>query len=248
VFCWHFAVMNSPRLQYQQGDHVCTLYSTREEQLAAAVAYIRAGLGRGERCLYVCCEHTPDEFREGLREAGIDVDAEQARGALILLTRHDGHLKGGFFDPDKMINMLYAAVKDAIDAGFAGLCAAGDMSWLLDQAPGSERIAEYEARLNDFYPSSRALGLCLYNRNRLPPETLDHGLATHPHVRLDGNILLDNPFYEVPDEAARRKPDRSALAGKLQWLKVALAQFVAGNPQGQPASVPAGRRGTSVPK
>src|SRR5689334_5937658 len=73
-----------------------------------------------------------------------------------------------------MIHMLHAAVKDALDAGFAGLCAAGDMSWLLDEADGSERIAEYEARLNEFYPSSRALGLCLYNRNRLPAATLDH--------------------------------------------------------------------------
>jgi len=60
-------------MQYQQGDHVCTLYSTRDEQLHAAIDYLRGGLARGERCLYVCCEHTPDEFRAGLRDAGIDV-------------------------------------------------------------------------------------------------------------------------------------------------------------------------------
>jgi hypothetical protein len=81
-----------------------------DEQLASAVEYIR----------------------DGLRTAGIDVEAEEARGALLLLTKHDGHLSGGYFDPDKMITMLHAAVKDALDAGFAGLCAAGDMSWLLD--------------------------------------------------------------------------------------------------------------------
>lgn len=193
------------RINYQQGDHVCTLYSTRDEQLAAAVAYIRGGLDRGERCLYVCCEHSPDEFRAGLKAAGIDVETEEARGALLLLTKHDGHLKGGTFDPDAMISMLHAAVKDALDAGFSGLCAAGDMSWLLDEAPGSERIAEYEARLNAFYPTSRALGLCLYNRNRLPPATIDHGIATHPHVRIADSILLENPFYEDPATAMTRR-------------------------------------------
>lgn len=224
----------SPRMQYRQGDHVCTLYTTREEQLATAVEYLRAGLGRGERGLYVCCEHTPDEFRDGLRAAGIDVDAEEARGALLLLTKHDGHLAGGSFDPDKMIGMLGAAVKDALDAGFAGLCAAGDMSWLLDEAEGSERIAEYEARLNDFYPSSRALGLCLYNRNRLPGATLDHGLATHPHVRMEGNILLDNPFYEHPEAAAQRRGDGGAVGGKLGWLKSALASLLAGSAAPEP--------------
>ena len=218
----------SPRMQYRQGDHVCTLYSNRDEQLAAAVEYIRGGLSRGERCLYVVCEHTPDEFRDGLRKAGIDVDAEEWRGALLLLTKHDGHLSGGYFDPDKMITMLHAAVKDALDAGFAGLCAAGDMSWLLDEADGSERIAEYEARLNNFYPSSRALGLCLYNRDRLPAATLDHGLATHPHVRIEGNLLLDNPFYEEPERAVARKATLGeVLQSKLEWLKLAIAHVTA---------------------
>lgn len=222
-------------MQYQQGDHVCTLYSNRDEQLAAAIEYLRGGLSRGERCLYVCCEHTPDEFREGLRAAGIDVAAEEARGALILITKHEGHLNGGCFDPDKMITMLHGAVKDALDAGFSGLCAAGDMSWLLDEADGSDRIAEYEARLNAFYPSSRALGLCLYNRNRLPAATLDHSLATHPHVRLEGNILLDNPFYEEPQKAASRRTDGSGLLAKLEWLKSALAGLVGGGATPQPA-------------
>jgi len=231
---------HSARIQYQQGDHVCTLYNNRDEQLAAATEYIRGGLDRGERCLYVCCEHTPDEFRDGLRAAGIDVDAEEARDALLLLTKHDGHLKGGSFDPDKMITMLYGAVTDALDAGFAGLCAAGDMSWLLDEADGSHRIAEYEARLNAFYPTSKALGLCQYNRNRLPPTTLDHCLATHPNIRIEDNILLDNPFYEAPEEAASRKSDGSGLGAKLDWLKSAIANLFASKVP-EPVPVPVRR-------
>jgi hypothetical protein len=233
------AMSISPRIQYRQGDHVCTLYSNRDEQLEAAVEYIRGGLARGERCLYVVCEHSPDEFRDGLRASGIDVDAEEARGALLLLTKREGHLKGGCFDPDAMITMLHAAVKDALDAGFAGLCAAGDMSWLLDEADGSERIAEYEARLNAFYPSSSALGLCLYNRNRLPAATLDHGLATHPHVRMDGNILLENPFYEAPEHAAARRADGSAIRAKLGWLKSSVAALMPGR-SAEPPAVGAG--------
>ena len=209
--------------------------------MASAVAYISGGLSRGERCLYVCCEHAPDEFRDGLRKGGIDVDAEEARGALLLLTKEDGHLKGGCFDPDKMIGMLHGAVKDALDAGFAGLCAAGDMSWLLDEADGSERIAEYETRLNAFYPSSRSLGLCLYNRTKLPAATLDHSLATHPHVRVDGNLLLENPFYEAPEQAAVRKSDGGALAKKLDWLTAAVASLLAPAPAPEPVVAPARR-------
>jgi hypothetical protein len=203
------------RLVYVQGDHVCALYTTPEEQLAAAVDYIRQGLARGERCLYVVGEHDLTTFRDALAAGGIDVPAEEARGALILVTKHDAHLKGGAFDPRAMIDLLETAVNDALGAGFTGLCAAGDMNWVLDEAPGTERLAEYEAELNDFYRSSRALGLCLYRRN-LPNVVLDHCLATHAAVRVGGQILLTNPFYELPEIARTRVADPAAAEAKVQ--------------------------------
>lgn len=209
------ALVPGQRIHYQQGDHICTLYGDAHQQLQAAIEYIKGGLSRDERCLYVCCEHDIPDFREALRQAGIDVEREEGRGALVLLTRHDGHLKGGSFDPQRMIAMLDVAVKDALDAGFKGLCAAGDMSWVLDEAPGTEKLAEYEALLNRFYREHKALGLCLYNRRTIPPALLDHGLATHPVVRVDGPILLTNPFYEAPETAAGRAPDLARVSEKI---------------------------------
>jgi len=206
---------------FHQGDHVCALYLTPEEQLAAAVEYIRGGLSRGERCFYVCCEHTLDKFRAALKQGGIDVDAEEARGAILLATKDSGHLEGGKFDPEKMIALLEQAVKDALSAGFKGLCAAGDMNWVLDGVPGTERLVEYEARLNRFYESSHALGLCLYNLRTMPPESIDHCLATHKFVRIEGPILLSNPFYELPEEAFSRTARPDEVAGKLQIIYAA---------------------------
>ena len=208
-----------PRLVYQQGDHVCTLYTTPEEQLTAAIEYIRGGLARGERCLYICCEHDVEQFRRALTDAGIDADAAEQRTALILLTKQDGHLKGGAFDPAAMLGTLAAAVSDALAAGFAGLCAAGDMTWLLDEAPGSDRIVEYESQLNHFYKSNRALGLCQYNRKTLPAAFLDHCLATHQHIRVDGPILLSNPFYEEPEVAMVRTAHPEGVNQKIESLR-----------------------------
>lgn len=207
------------RIVYQQGDHVCTLFSSPDEQLAAAVEYIRQGLDCDERCLYVCGEQTPDEFRGALRAGGIDVARAEARGALVLLTKETGHLEGGSFDASRMIGMLSKAVEDAIKDGFTGLCAAGDMTWLLDEAPGSEQLAEYETRLNQFYQTHRALGLCQYNRSRLPATFLDHGIATHPRIRIDGPILLVNPFYEVAEAAMHRKADVEGLDTRVDRLR-----------------------------
>jgi hypothetical protein len=209
-----------PRYVYQPGDHICTLYRSPEEQLRAAIEYIREGLERGERCLYICVEHDVATFRRALNVAGIDVLFEEARGAFVLRTKHDGHLKGGAFDPNAMIAMLEDAVQDALDDGFNGLCVGGDMTWLLDEAPGSEKIAEYEAALNHFFHSHRALGLCQYHRT-MPATVLDHCLATHPFVRIDGPTLLMNPFYEMPERAALRRAQPEDIERKLRHFETA---------------------------
>jgi hypothetical protein len=203
---------------YQQGDHVCTLFSSAEEQLSAAIEYIQQGLDRNERCLYICGEQTPDEFRAALERSGIDVAREEGRGALVLLTKETGHLKGGTFSASRMISMLKGAVEDALNDGFEGLRAAGDMTWLLDEAPGSEEIAEYEALLNHFFGNNRALGLCQYNRRKLPAAILDHGIATHPTVRMAGPILLTNPFYEPPEVAKTRVANGDEVATRIESL------------------------------
>jgi hypothetical protein len=121
---------------------------------------------------------------------------EEKRGALILITKCEGHLKGGGFGAAKMIEMLGGAVKDALDAGFAGLCTAGDMNWLRDDAPGSHEILEYEALLNHFFgdPTNKALGLCQYNRNTLPAKILDTCMATHKHTN-ESEHLMTRPRY-----------------------------------------------------
>ena len=159
------------RIVYQQGDHVCTLYESPAEQLRAAIEYIQGGLSRGERCLYVCGEHDIADFCRALKTAGVKVQHEQARGALILVTKHDAHLKGGTFDPAAMIDRLKTAVEEALAQGF--------------------------------------IGLCQYHRNKLPAAVLDHCMATHRYVRVDGPILLENPFHELPETAIRRiaRPD-----------------------------------------
>lgn len=209
---------SNPRVVYQQGDHVCTLYSTPEEQLAVATEYIRGGLDRGERCLYIVCEHDVTNFRNALRASGIDVDHEEGRGALVLLNKWQGHLEGGSFSAERMIGRLREAVKQALDDGFAGLCAGGDMSWTLDEAPGSEELVEYEFLLNAFYREHRALGLCLYNRRTLPSKTLDHGLATHSTIRIEGPILLNNPFYEKADALAMSRIALPDPAGRFDQV------------------------------
>ena len=118
-----------------------------------------------------------------------------------------------------MMTMLEAAADSALTDGFTGLRAAGDMSWLLDEAPGSERAVEYEAMMNEFYGNSRALGLCLYDRQRLHPLALESALRTHPAVMIGDQCSRDNPFYESPDVFFKRVDPRERFNWRLRQVR-----------------------------
>src|SRR6185295_18187608 len=189
--CDDWRMRRPSQARYQYGDHVCTLYGSRAEQLGAAIEFVRAG---------------------------IDADAEEARNALELITKHEGHLEGGAFDAARMIEMLAAALSEALATGFNGLRGAGDMTWLLDRAPGSHELLAYEALLNYFCANRPVILLCQYSREKLPPKILESCLATHPQVRVEAPRLLRNPFYEEPEQAMLRSRDGARIHDKLAQI------------------------------
>ena len=204
------------RQDYQQGQHICAIYDTREEQVAVAAAYIADGLRKRERCLYVAESRRDLElFRERLKFEGVDVGAVQEARALVMLTTDRAHLVDGRFDCERMLTMLNDALEAALNEGHAGLRTCGDMSWLLANPPGAHQVVEYEAVLNEFFRNVRGLGMCQYDRSRLPAGLLDHaGLAGHSSVVVE-NCHKTNPYY---GPASPSQPGDPSLEAKLTEL------------------------------
>jgi hypothetical protein len=205
--------------EFHQGQHICALYDTADEQRAVAAQYLADGLRRGERGLYVADSRAAlEQFRGALRVVGIDADAGVGAGALIEGTRDEVHLLGGHFDCERMLRLLNDAVESALNDGFTGLRTCGDMSWLLDAAPGSDQVVEYEALLNQFFQGVRAAGMCQYDRRRLSANMIDHALATHSTATIDGQHKV-NPFYQPPSIAASRTAQPVDVPWKLSELR-----------------------------
>ena len=203
---------------FHQGQHICAIYDTQEEQLAVAVAYVVDGLFKHERCLYVADSPARlDEFRHGLRVARIDVAAAESSAALLLLTKAQAHLFNGRFDSERMLRMLNEAVEAALNDGFGGLRTCGDMSWLLDDAPGTRHVVEYEALLNQFFRHVRGLGMCQYDRRSVPEGLLEQaGIRAHSTVVI-GGAHKANPFFD-PAPTADQPLDTPSLDVKLDQL------------------------------
>jgi PAS domain S-box-containing protein len=180
-------------------DHLCLIYQTQGEQFSAVMPFLRIGLARGERCLYVIDDNTAAMVINGMKAAGLDVESAVTSGSLTIISTEETYLKQGFFDPDWMVDFLKQATKEAKTAGFSALRVTGEMTWVLRGAPGTERLMEYEAKLNSFFPENDALAICQYNRDFFPPESIKDLIDTHPLV-ICGGMVCSNSYYVPPDD------------------------------------------------
>jgi signal transduction histidine kinase len=92
------------------------------------------------------------------------------------------------------------------------------MSWILRGFPGCERMVEFEARLNTFFPGSQSLAICQYDRRKFDPSVLLDVLATHP-LAVIGSEVYENFYYMPPREFFGTNPIAAKLDSWLNHLK-----------------------------
>ncbi|MBM3119413.1 MAG: PAS domain S-box protein [Chloroflexi bacterium] len=187
-------------------DHSCLIYESREEWRAAVVPFIAIGLKYGEKCIYIVDTSTADEIRKYLGEEGIDVASAEKSGQLSILHQTEAYTKKGSFDPDRMIALLISETEKAIAEGYPALRVTGEMTWVLRGHPGSEKLLEYEAKLNsDFFPKYPCLAICQYDRWKFDPEIIKGIVMTHPLLIIKGKQVYHNFYYIPPQEFLNEK-------------------------------------------
>lgn len=197
------------------GDHLCCIYETDEEHQQLITPYMISGLERNEKVFYIVDARTAETVLGYLRDAGVTVEPYLESGQLALLAADDSYMRTGVFDPDGMIRLLRDETSQALEEGFSALRVTGEMSWALKGLPGSERLIEYEAKLNEFFPGSLALAVCQYDRRLFGPEILLHVLTTHP-IAVIGTSIYENSYFMPPEEFLKADRDAATLA---QWLR-----------------------------
>jgi len=208
------------------GDHLCCIYKTEEEQHAVLIPFLRQGLERGEKVLYITDTHAAQEALDRLQEEGLDLEVEHylESGQLALYTADQGapYLRDGVFEPTRMIELLQAETEGALAGGYSALNIAAEMAWVLRGQPAAGRrteglLIEYEARLNESFPGSQCLALCLYDRRRFEPSVLLEVLRIHPLVMV-GAEHYENFYYVPPKELLSEDRQEAELRHWLEHL------------------------------
>ncbi len=186
-------------------DHQSLIYESPEDRFAVAVPFIRIGLDRGEKCIYIADDGREPGIRRAMNASGIDVERAVATKRLALATKEDTLLRHGAFDAERMPTFWADATAAALREGFSALRATGETEWLHAHPPGQERWHEYESRLTDVLADLNCFALCQYNRQVLPPDFILDVIRTHPTIIYRG-VVCRNMYHVPSDEFVGTSP------------------------------------------
>jgi hypothetical protein len=184
---------------FGQGRHICAFFNSIDEQHRVLRAFIKDGLGQGDKAFHLVDPEQRDEHLRRLAEAGIDVDEAIGRGQLEVWPWQEGPLSGDRFDQDTWLAAFEHVLQSGPAAGYAQTRFLAQMEWALVDLPGVEDLIEFETRVNYVVPKYDNAVICAYDLSKFGASVVIDAMRTHPVV-LIGGLLQENPFFVPPDE------------------------------------------------
>lgn len=185
--------------------HACALFSSRDEEYAALVPFIRDSIANRERLIVLGADDELSTHRDHMASRGVDV-AEAERGGYLNLVDWDAsYLLEGRFDVARMLRMVDSLCGQSVQVGYPRGRFIGHMEWALLDRPGTEGVIEFECLVNDVLERHGHPAICVYDVTKFDAATIVDILRTHPIVIMNG-VAQENPFFLPPAEfiASRR--------------------------------------------
>jgi hypothetical protein len=189
---------------YPEGTHICYLYNDDEERRQVLPDFIRYGLESLESVDYAADVTSRDQLLQVMSDLGVPAQDGVTDDRFHIATALETYCPDGQFKPDEMIERLRQIYLRHHAAGCAGSRATGEMSWAVRGIPGSERLVEYESRINTLVRDVPLTVMCQYDVRRFDGATIYDIINVHPIMIVRGHILR-NPFYVPPEQVMEIK-------------------------------------------
>lgn len=165
------------------GIHMCHFYESAEELAAALVPYFAAGLRANERCIWIAAEPlAAAQAKIAAREAGLDLDAAIASGALKLLDYSEWYSEAGALKGEDVVQLWLDEERRALAQGYSGLRITGNVTFVPPE--DWQVFMDYEQAIHAVLQSRRVVTLCSYRLGQCgAAEILD--VARRHHCTLD---------------------------------------------------------------
>jgi anti-anti-sigma regulatory factor len=191
-------------------DHVCWGFDDFAEFRAAALTFLEAGLGGGQRVWYM------GESEDGVRDAL--TGARPGAVWIVPLAAYDPNNPG--MNPTGQIEAYATATTDALAAGFTGLRVAADVTTFVRCPSGIDAFARYEHRVDRLMATRPFSAMCAYNRKALGPDVITQLSVMHPMTNPMTTETAPFRLY-----ASHRPGCAAAIGGELDRSSVDLLEL-----------------------
>ncbi len=181
------------------GQHVAWVYDSDEVLAEVLPRLVRQGLDRHEQVLYVVSDANRDGIFRHLADGGLYPHAGGGNGELQILGGDPPWIRDGVFHPEAFNEVLEAAVRDALNAGYSGLRLLCDATWLQHAGLSTDGFRECAARTTALVAKLPCITVCHYDARVFDPKFLINVLLTYP-VALVGREVCANAYCMPPEE------------------------------------------------
>ncbi len=148
------------------------------------------------------------EAWDGLRRAVPEFDYYLSKRSIEVFDGREWYLKGGSFDPTRVMTAWNEQLDRALDRGYAGLRGTGNTAWL--QKKDWKAFSEYEKLVNDSVGGRLMVLLCTYSLNLCGANELLDVVGTHQFAtaRRRGTWeLIETPELKQAKEKIKKMND-----------------------------------------
>jgi ABC-type transporter Mla MlaB component len=176
------------------GEHACCRFAHADDRRRLAFAFVRAGLDRGHRVVYLNGEDDAAAFVADLAATDDRVDEALEQGQLEVRSASGAYIPDGTFSSERMRAALREEPARAQADGYPGLSMAGDMAWALGLAPGLDPLVAYEHHVAAMMVEEPTLAfVCIYDHGRFGAGMLaelveSHGVDVSPELAQLGRV------------------------------------------------------------
>jgi PAS domain S-box-containing protein len=192
------------------GTHFCHFYRAKEDLLNVLVPYFKTGLENNEFCLWATSEPLGAEEAHKAMEKAMPSFARYADSGQIEIVPHDQwYLQDGLFDSERVIRAWVDELDRALAAGYSGMRASGNISWL--ERKDWESFADYEDALNRVIGKYKMLALCAYWLENISAADIFEVAGSHTFavVGRNGDLeLVEGALYRKKAEEALRESEK----------------------------------------
>jgi hypothetical protein len=193
---------------FSEGSHMCYIFNDETQRRDVIAAFLDSGLSAGEKVGYFVDTATPEEVLSYLKGLGVKIPERTGPASLSISDAEAIYCPDGTFIPERMLGNLRSYYTTSLAEGFPGSRVSGEMSWALKGIPGSQRLIEYEALINDVVIEYPITAICQYNANLFDGGMLFDVLSVHPMMVVNGQVVK-NPYFIQQAEFLKKWHERS---------------------------------------